>query len=65
MDLKEFHKSKVEILESVRFWLAVLRKSNGFTDTQKRLLDSAYHKVNLVYGHFETEDILPKILSQD
>ena len=65
LDIKELQKDKIEILENVRFWLAVLRKSGSFTDIQKRKLDIAYHEVNQVYENFEQGKVLDKLLSQD
>ena len=65
MDIKELQKDEIEILENVRFWIAVLRKVDGFTDTQKRKLNIAYHKVNEVYDNFETENVLDQLLSRD
>ena len=65
LDIKELQKDKIEILENVRFWLAVLRKSGSFTDTQKRKLDIAYHEVNQVYDNFETENVLDQLLSRN
>ena len=65
MDIKELQKDKIEILENVRFWLAVLRKADGFTDIQKSKLDIAYHEVNQVYENFEQGKVLDKLLSQD
>ena len=61
LDIKELQKDKIEILENVRFWLAVLRKSGSFTDTQKRKLDIAYHKVDEVYENFEQGKVLDKL----
>ena len=65
LDIKELQKDKIEILESVRFWIAVLRKADGFTDIQKRKLDIAYHEVNQVYDNFETENVLDQLLSRN
>ena len=66
LDIKELQKKdKIEILENVRFWLAVLRKADGFTDIQKRKLDIAYHKVDEIYENFEQGKVLDKLLSQD
>jgi len=63
VDLKELRKNKIEILEGIRFWLAVLRKADNFTDLQREKLNLAYHEVNEVYESFEQAKALDKLLS--
>jgi len=65
VDLKELRKNKIEILEGIRFWLAVLRKADNFTDLQREKLNLAYHEVNEVYESFEQTKVLDKLLSDD
>jgi hypothetical protein len=54
-------KKGIERLEDVRFWLAVLRRFDSFTERQKEKLDIAYKEVNEVYDGFEQEKILDKL----
>lgn len=65
VDIKKLKKDKIEILEGLRFWLAVLRKTDGFTDVEREKLNIAYHEVNKVYENFEQDRILDKLLSED
>ena len=64
VDLKELRKNKIEILEGIRFWLAVLRKADNFTDLQREKLNLAYLEVNEVYESFEQAKVLDKLLSE-
>jgi len=49
---KELQKD-IDRLEDVRFWLAILRKFDKFTEKQRSKLDIAYKEVNEVYDIFE------------
>lgn len=42
-------KKGFERLEDVRFWLAVLRKFDPFSETQREKIDKAYHLINEIY----------------
>ena len=52
---KELLKKGFERLEDVRFWLAVLRRFDQFTEPQKQKIDQAYRIINKVYESFEPE----------
>jgi len=38
-----------ERLEDVRFWLAVLRRFDEFSELQREKIDKAYHFINEIY----------------
>jgi len=42
-------KKGFERLEDVRFWLAVLRKFDQFSESQREKIDKAYHLINEIY----------------
>lgn len=46
-------KKGIETLEDVRFWLAVLRKFDKFSDTQKEEIGKAYNIINEVCKSFK------------
>jgi len=52
---KELLKKGFERLEDVRFWLALLRNFDQFTEPQKQKIDQAYRIINKVYESFEPE----------
>lgn len=41
----------IEKLEDIRFWLAVLRKFDSFTEVQRNKIDIAYKEINEVYDN--------------
>ena len=49
----ELQKKGIELLEDVRFWLAVLRNFDQFSEPQKQKIDQAYRIINKVYEPFE------------
>jgi len=51
----ELQKKGIERLEDIRFWLAVLRNFDQFTEPQKQKIDQAYRIINKVYESFEPE----------
>jgi len=56
--MKKINEKAIDRLEDIRFWLAVLRNFDGFTNVQKAQLSEAYHIINDVYDDFERENVL-------
>ena len=52
-------KKGFERLEDVRFWLAVLRKFDQFSEPQKEKIDKAYHLINEIYESSKPEPEKP------
>jgi len=48
-------KKGIERLADVRFWLAVLRKFDGFSEPQKQKIDQAYRIIDKVFESFESK----------
>ena len=42
-------KKGFERLDEVRFWLAVLRKFDKFSEPQRKKIDKAYHLIDEIY----------------
>ena len=49
MKYNKLKEKGIERLDDVRFWLAVLRKFDQFTEPQRKKIDKAYYLINEIY----------------